>query len=303
MKYVRLVRRTARGRLRWYAQLVCEGLPHRKRDPKTGAFRHPYGTEVQGLDLGPSTLAAVGETTARLEPFAAEVVRDHAATRRLQRHLDRQRQANNPDCYDDPGRAIRGNHPTKTSRRQDQTARRLADGSRREAAHRQGLHGRLANPLVQRGIVFQTERLSCRAWQKMFGRSVGLRAPAILTRKAERAGGQVLEFSTRTTALSQQCLCGDKHPQRLAERVHTCPHGAVTMQRDRFSACLARFVEEDALPIAAARASWPGAEPDADGLGAGHDKPTCEWVAEATLLWPRSWRFESEWVVRARQPA
>ena len=117
----------------------------------------------------------------------------------------------------------------------------------------------MANPLVRRGIVFKTERLSYRAWQKVFGRSVGLRAPKqclrILTPKAERAGGQVIAFRTRTTALSQQCLCGDKHPQRLAERVHTCPHGAVTMQRDLFSAYLARFVEEDALPIAAACAS------------------------------------------------
>ncbi len=265
VKYVRLVRRTVRGRLRWYAQLVCEGLPHRKLDPKTGAFRHPYGTEVQGLDIGPSTIAVVGETTARLEVFAAEVVQDHAAIRQLQRHLDRQRRANNPDCYDDQGRAIRGKHPTKTSRRQVQTALRLAKGSRREAAHRKGLHGRLANQLLRRGIVFQTERLSYRAWQKLFGRSIGIRAPkqflTILTRKAESAGGQVIEFRTRTTALSQRCLCGDKHPKRLAERVHTCPHGTVTMQRDLFSAYLARLVEDEALPIAAARASWPGAEP------------------------------------------
>ncbi len=52
------------------------------------------------------------------------------------------------------------------------------------------------------------------------------------------------------------------------------------MQRDLFSAHLARSVEEDAFPIAAARASWPGAEPAADGLGAGHDKPPCAWAAE-----------------------
>ena len=265
VKYVRLVRRLVRGRLRWYAQLVCQGLPLRKRDPQTGRVRPPYGTEVQGLDIGPSTIAVVGETTARLELFAAEVVRDHAMIRRLQRHWDRQRRANNPACYDDQGRAIRGKHPTKTSRRQDQTALRLAEGARREAAHRQGLHGRLANQLLRCGILFKTERLSYRAWQKLFGRSIGIRAPkqflTILTRKAESAGGRVIEFSTRTTALSQRCLCGEKHPKRLAERVHTCPHGAVTMQRDLFSAYLARFVEDEALPIAAARASWPGAEP------------------------------------------
>ncbi|MDA8200176.1 MAG: hypothetical protein M0Z54_12265, partial [Thermaerobacter sp.] len=82
---MRLVRRLVRGRLRWSAQLVCQGLPLRKRDPQTGRVRPPYDTEVQGLDIGPSTIAVVGETTARLELFAAEVVRDHAMIRRLQR--------------------------------------------------------------------------------------------------------------------------------------------------------------------------------------------------------------------------
>ena len=59
IKYVRLVRRTIRGCLRLFAQLVCEGLPMRKLDPKTGTFKHPLGFETLGLDIGPSTIAAV----------------------------------------------------------------------------------------------------------------------------------------------------------------------------------------------------------------------------------------------------
>ena len=70
----------------------------------------------------------------------------------------------------------------------------------------------------------------------------------------------MIEFSTRTTALSQRCVCGKKHKKRLSERVHACECG-VTAQRDLFSAYLARFVEDDALQVAKARASWPGAEP------------------------------------------
>lgn len=53
VKYVRLVRRKIRGRDRFYAQLVCEGVPYRK-------LRHRIGEGEVGLDLGPSTLAAVG---------------------------------------------------------------------------------------------------------------------------------------------------------------------------------------------------------------------------------------------------
>ncbi len=74
------------------------------------------------------------------------------------------------------------------------------------------------------------------------------------------AGGHVVEFNTRTTALSQICLCGQKHKKRLSERIHACDCG-VTMQRDLFSAYLASFVEDDALQVAKAAESWPGAEP------------------------------------------
>ena len=264
IKYVRLVRRRMDGRMRWFAQLVCAGVPMRKIDPKTGRFQHPWGTEMQSLDVGPSTIARMGETSADLQQFAAEIVRNHKKIRRDQRHLDRQRRANNPDCYDAQGRAITGKHPTQASRRQRQTEKRLAENSRKEAAHRKTVHGQLANQFIAHGVVYKTEKLSYRAFQKRWGRSISIRAPrlflSLLTRKAERAGGQVIEFNTHTTALSQTCLCGQKHKKRLSERVHTCDCG-VTMQRDLFSAYLAHFVEDDALQVAKANQSWPGAEP------------------------------------------
>ena len=264
IKYVRLVQRMIKGRLRWFAQLVCEGIPMRKIDRTTGQFCHPYGSEIQALDIGPSTIAIVGETQAELRQFAAEVVRDHAEIRRLQRHLDRQRRANNPECYDAQGRAMKGEHSTTKSRRQKETEARLAERYRREAAHRKTLHGQLANQVIAHGIFIKTEKLSYKAFQKRFGRSISVRAPkwflTILARKAESAGGQVVEFNTRTTALSQVCFCGQKHKKRLSQRVHDYGCG-VTMQRDLFSAYLARFVEDNALQVAKAREFWPGAEP------------------------------------------
>lgn len=264
IKYVRLVRRTIRGHLRFFAQLVCEGFPMRQLDPKTGQFKHPIGSEILGLDIGPSTIAIVGGSQAYLKQFAEEILRDHRTIRRLQRHLARQRRANNPDCYDTQGRAIPGKHPTHQSRRQKATQALLKELFRCEAAHRKALHGRLANQILGIGVLIKTEKLSYNAFQKRFGRSISVRAPklflSILTRKAASAGGEVLEFSTRTTALSQVSLCGKKHKKRLSERVHACECG-VTTQRDLFSAYLARFVEDDALQVAKARESWPGAEP------------------------------------------
>jgi len=200
VKYVRIVRREVHGRTRYYAQLVCEGIPYKKPE-------HAIGTETVGLDIGPSTIAVVGETQASLEQFCEQVARDHKQIRRLQRKLDRQRRANNPGCYDEQGRAIKGKRPIKKSRRQQGTQAELADLFRREAAHRKTLHGQLANRIIAMGTDIHTEKLSYLAFQKLYGKSVSVRAPhtflSILTRKAESAGGSVDEFSTRTTALSQ----------------------------------------------------------------------------------------------------
>src|SRR5258706_15453757 len=97
VKYVRLVRRKLGERNRFYAQVVCEGRPVRKPPPQ-------LGTGVVGLDLGPSTIAVVSAHDALLQPFCPEVAPDAQALRRLERHLDRQRRANNPANYDDKGR-------------------------------------------------------------------------------------------------------------------------------------------------------------------------------------------------------
>jgi hypothetical protein len=43
--------------------------------------------------------------------------------RRLQRRADRQRRANNPGCYDEQGRAIKGSRPVNRSKRQRRTER------------------------------------------------------------------------------------------------------------------------------------------------------------------------------------
>ncbi len=192
--------------------------------------------------------------------FAEAVVRGHRRIRKLQRKQDRQRRANNPDCFDEKGRAIKGKHPTKKSQHQRDTEAVLRELHRREAAHRKTLHGQLANEVIAIGAKIKTEKLSYKAFQKMFGRSIGIRAPktflSILTRKAESAGGQVEEFSTYHTALSQTCICERKHKKTLSERVHDCECGVV-MQRDLFSAYLAKHVEEDRLQVDKAYESEP----------------------------------------------
>jgi putative transposase len=122
----------------------------------------------------------------------------------------------------------------------------VAEQHRRLAEHRKTLHGALANRLFTHGAEVACEKLDYVAWQKNFPRSVRDRAPRLLVsvmrRKAESAGGDRLyEFNTKTTALSQTCLCGNHRKKPLSQRVHRCGCG-VKQDRDLFSAHLGLHV-------------------------------------------------------------
>jgi putative transposase len=72
----------------------------------------------------------------------------------------------------------------------------------------------------------------------------------------------VIEFPTGATKLSRVCHgCGAIEKKRLSQRIHRCDCG-VEMQRDLYSAFLARCVGDDGLlHVGLARERWPGAEP------------------------------------------
>jgi putative transposase len=259
VKYVRLVRRKIGEKNRFFAQLVCEGTPYRKE-------RHQIGKGVVGLDLGTQTVAVVSEQHASLQMFCPAVTPNAKQLRRLGRKIDRQRRANNPEYYDEHGRVKKGAKKWKVSNRQKHSQALSRDYYRRLAATRKREHGRLVHQVLALGSQIHLENLSYRAWQKTFGKSVGLCAPGMfvahLIRVAESAGGQVLQINARLAKLSQTCHCGAISKKPLSQRHHHCPCG-VKAQRDLYSAYLARFVHPDSslLDAGQAASAWPGSEP------------------------------------------
>ena len=263
IKYARLVRRKASSPrakgadvlgYRYSVQLVLEGIPFQK--PK-----HRPGTDVIGLDLGPSTIAIVPRLhEARLVPLCEELAPDACKKRRLERKLDRQRHANNPQNYDEKGRIKRPHKQRliwKTSRGYLATRRRLAHQERKLAAHRKSLHGRLVREIIRVGIDIRIEKIAYKGWQKRFGRSVGLRAPGMLIDHLKRTvastGGTLTEFPTRPTKLSQYCHgCRRYAKKLLSERWHHCACGVGPVQRDLYSAFLAAYLNpSDIIPSSA----------------------------------------------------
>jgi hypothetical protein len=271
IKYVRLLRRKASSPkaqgadtegYRYYVQLVLEGTSYQKK-------KHTVGTEVVGLDVGPSTIAIVSQQgEAQLLPFCEELRPDARAKRRLQRKLDRQRRANNPENYDEKGRIKKGGKlrlAWKTSRGYLTTRRRLAHKEHKLAAHRKSLHGRLVHQIVRRGNAIRTEKLSYKAWQKQYGKSVGRNAPGMflehLKRTVASTGGTLSEFPTHSTKLSQYCHgCGNYVKKPLSQRWHSCACGVGPVQRDLYSAWLAAHLDYPNTTPSIAQDSWEGAE-------------------------------------------
>jgi transposase len=268
VKYCRLIRRRASSErcqgadahgYRYCVQLILEGEPYQK--PK-----HAPGSDIIGLDIGPQTLAIVSqEQEARLITFCDELRPNARERRRLQRRLDRQRRANNPEHYDEQGRCKPGRKRWNESRNYQKTRQRLAAQERRLAAHRKSLHGRLAHEIVQIGTTITIEKTSYKGWQRRFGRSIGLRAPGMfvehLKRTVAKTGGMLREVSAFDTRLSQYChgcRCYVKKP--LSQRWHHCPCGIGPVQRDLYSATLLAFLPQTSLIPSMAPERWAGVE-------------------------------------------
>jgi hypothetical protein len=121
------------------------------------------------------------------------------------------------------------------------------------------------NAILRTGDTIKLEKLSYKAFQKLFGKSVGKRAPGTfvshLVSKAERAGGKVVEIPTHSTKLSQTCQCGRVKKKSLSERVHRCECGIVA-QRDLYSAFLAKHTSPDTfvLQVSQLVKDWHSAE-------------------------------------------
>ncbi len=273
IKYARLLQRKASSQeaqgadaagFRYSVQLALEGIALHKQ-------KHPVGHDVIGADLGPSSIALVPrEAEASLAIFCEELAPDQQAIRRLQRRMDRERRAANPDNYDEQGRIKKqGNKKLvwKESKRYQQTRRRKASTERKLAAHRKSLHGRKVHEIMAIGSTVILEKISYKAWQKQYGKSVGLRAPGMfvaqLRRTVASTGGTLIEVPTQRAKLSQFCHgCGRCMKKPLSQRVHQCACGMGPVQRDLYSAFLASTLSADDLIPSCARAAvaWEASE-------------------------------------------
>ena len=244
VKYCRINSKFVKGKIRYYLQLVVEGIPLQKHFISDSSF---------ALDVGVSTVAVVSDDKAMLVPFCDGLVQINKEIKALQRKNSRSLKMNNLNNYDENGKIIKGSKNWKRSNRYLKTQSKIKELYRIQTDKRKTLHNILANEMLSFGKYIKIENNNYKAWQKgWFGKTIGFRAPStfvsILKRKAESAGGKVEPIDTWTSKLSQYChVCNGYHKKALSERTHTC--GEITVQRDLYSALLIKHYDLEAKKV------------------------------------------------------
>lgn len=260
IKYCRIVRKSIRGKYKFYIQLVLEGVPPLKVNKETGEVKNSISNSNVGLDIGTQTIAICSNKDVKLLELAPEVNNVEKQKRILNRKLDRQRRANNPNKYNADGTIKKGNKDKwAKSNRYIKTQNELKELQRKQSVIRKQSHEKLANYILSLGNIVKVETMNYKGLQararettvnektgrynkkKRFGKSLANKAPSmfltILDNKLKWHGEQLLKVDTWKVKASQYNHIDDEYVKKeLSERWNYFNNYKI--QRDLYSAFL-----------------------------------------------------------------
>jgi hypothetical protein len=248
-------------------------------DRRAGADANVSNLSVASFPAQHPEQLAAGRIDATPEQLAA-AAREAKRARDRQRALDRSRRNSNPDQYGpsvrqqeraqrraekgltarrvtDPGgpRAARVDGVPLRAYRHDQLSGRYrtirADHAEAARSASQAKHARAAQVAAMivawHGNTITVEDCRISTWARLWGKRIAVFSPGMLVSALEAecvaTGGQFYRAGTRSTALSQHCLCGQRVAKTLDERTHDCGHCGLRGDRDIVSAMLAACVD------------------------------------------------------------
>ncbi|MBT2722608.1 transposase [Bacillus sp. ISL-46] len=238
--YCRLVRRTIRGKVKYYLQLVLKGIPPQKREQVDG--------EV-GLDIGISTIAVISDKEVIIEEFCEGLDMLEKKKRLILRKMDRSRRATNPNKYNPNGTIKKENRDMVRSKRYWDLLLELKEIGRKIAAIRKIMHNRMANHVLKMGNTIFCEKMNYKGLQKArYGKRIGYKAPSlflkILNTKLTYQDKEIEFVNTWTVKASQYCHVLNSYSKKnLSQRFHLLPDGT-KIQRDCYSAWLIKNVNK-----------------------------------------------------------
>ncbi|WP_336175820.1 transposase [Fusobacterium polymorphum] len=257
--YCRLLKRVVNGKNKYYVQITFEGTPPKK---------HKVGGENEiGIDIGTSTIAIVSDNKVELKILAENIEINEKEKIRLQRKLDRQRRANNPNKYNTDGTInIENKEKWKKSKSYLKTQLKLANIQRKIAEKRKQSHNILANSILEIGTIVKVENMNFKGLQrrskkteisektgkfkkkKRFGKSLSNRAPALLIeiidRKLGYIGKNIIKIDTFKVKASQLNHSTNEYEKKSLSKRWVEILGN-KIQRDLYSAFLIKNVKEN----------------------------------------------------------
>jgi putative transposase len=233
---------------RWYVVLQTE-------EPERAPVKQ-LPTRAIGIDLGIKYALALSDGTIMTAP--KPLLQALGKLKRLQRKLDRQRRANNPQNYNADGTVRKGRLRWNRSTRQMQTERQIARLHEHIANARLDWWHKITFALVKQYDAFVLEDINTEFMRKNkklarvahdIAWSTGL---SILEYKAETLGLPVVRV--RAAYSSQTCpVCGTVEKKSSSQRWHSCKCGC-ELDRDVAAAniILQRSIEGETLPAGSA---------------------------------------------------
>lgn len=264
VKYCRIVRKLIRGEYKYYVQMVMTGIPPIKINSETGEVKNGIGVGNVGIDIGTRTVAFSSKHEVKLLELCPEVENIEHEKSILQRKLDRQRRANNPDNYNSDGTIKRGiKLEWVKSNKYIKTQNELRELQRKQADIRKQSHEKLANHIISLGDRILVETMQFAGLQKRakkttknkqgkynkkkrFGKSLGNKAPSmlieIINRKLKYENLEILKINTQKVKASQyNHFTNEYNKKELKDRWNK----DIEIQRDIYSSFLIMNVNDD----------------------------------------------------------
>lgn len=149
----RILKKIQNGKEHFYLQMILRAEVAPRKYDTSDMFGNV------GIDIGTSTVAVSSYYETKLEELAPGIDRKEKEIARLQRKLDRQRRANNPQNYNEDGTIVRGKKTWAYSKKYYQTKNKLRKLKTKQAETRTLSHKTLANEIVGLGDRFVVEQM------------------------------------------------------------------------------------------------------------------------------------------------
>ena len=270
IKYCRIVKKEIKGKIKWYVQLILDGVPPTKLT-KQGELKGQIGEGKVGIDIGTQTIAYSSEYEVKLKELAPNVNNIEHAKKLLQRKMDRSKRATNPNKYNENGtiniynkdKWIYSNHYIKIRHE-------LKELQRKQSEIRKQDHNILANQLLNLGNEFYVETMNYKGLQKRsknttinektgkynkkkrFGKSLANKSPSmfltILDNKLKWNNTELKKIDTYSIKASQyNHFTGECIKKELSERWNN--FGKFRIQRDLYSSFLIMNIKSNLKEI------------------------------------------------------